>query len=226
MSTFRHPVGPQPASTYWRRRILVLLGLIALVVAIALIVIRPGAGAPATEPDPASSESETSDPSASSDPAASADPAASPELSASSDQPAEEAVEGAECDPDALEVAAITDTNNYAEGALPLLSFSITNTSGTACTFNVGTTQQTFEITSGEELYWSSKDCETAPVDAPVLLEPNVAQTSSPITWDRTRSSKTTCDTERPAVPAGGATYYLGVTIGELETSRRSFLLY
>jgi len=59
-----------------------------------------------------------------------------------------------------------------------------------------------------------------------VLLEPNVAQTSSPITWDRTRSSTTTCDTERPAVTAGGATYSLQVTVGPVESGMRSFLLF
>ena len=30
MSTFKHPVGPQPSSVYWRRRLIVLIGLVVL----------------------------------------------------------------------------------------------------------------------------------------------------------------------------------------------------
>jgi hypothetical protein len=63
-------------------------------------------------------------------------------------------------------------------------------------------------------------------VDAPQLLDPNVPLASTPIAWDRTRSSTTTCDTARPPVPAGGATYSLSVRVGEIEAATRvSFLL-
>ncbi|MCY7412233.1 MAG: hypothetical protein LH471_04245 [Salinibacterium sp.] len=57
MSTFRNPVGPQPSSVYWRRRLVLLLGLIAVIIAIVLIVVRPGGGtgtpAPTRSPTPA-----------------------------------------------------------------------------------------------------------------------------------------------------------------------------
>jgi hypothetical protein len=122
-------------------------------------------------------------------------------------------------------VAAITDTNNYAPEQQPQFSFSIVNTGTMSCIFNVGTTQQSFVVTSGEEQYWSSKDCETGPVDSELPLEPNVAVTSTPIPWDRTRSSTTTCDTQRTAVPAGGATYNLTVTVGAAAASTTSFIV-
>jgi hypothetical protein len=41
---------------------------------------------------------------------------------------------------------------------------------------NAGTTQQEFIVSSGADVYWSSRDCETEPVDAEVLLEPNVVK--------------------------------------------------
>lgn len=205
MSTFRNPVGPQSSKVYWRRRLLVLLGAVAVIIVVVLIVAPRGSG----EPTGGASSNETaSEPS----------PSATPE---------DEAVEGADCNPESVTVVAVTDKNSYAAGELPQLSFTITNTSGTACTYNVGSTQQTFEITSGEELYWSSKDCETAPVDAPLLLEPNVAQNSQPIPWDRTRSSATTCEAQRPAVTAGGATYNLSVSVGAAKSEvPSSFLLH
>ena len=209
MSTFRNPVGPQSSKVYWRRRLLVLLVLVVVIVVIALVVGRLASGDPGAETADGSSET-----------------AADDETATEDAPPPAELIEGADCLPENIRVEAITDKVSYAAGELPQLSFSITNTSGTSCMINAGTTQQTYEVTSGEELYWSSKDCEIDPVDAEVLLEPNLTQTPSPIQWDRTRSSPTTCEGERPTVPAGGATYSLDVTVGAIEaTAPKSFLL-
>ena len=203
MSTFRNPVGPQPSRVYWRRRLVVLIGIIAAIILIAFIVSpKADSGTPASAPSSA--------------PAADSTPAP-----AASDEPA---VDG-ECDPTDVAVTAITDSNNYAPDQEPRLAFSIANVSTVPCTFNVGTTQQVFQVSSGAEQYWSSKDCETDPVDAPLLLEPNVAVTSTPIPWDRTRSAADTCDGDRPAVPATGATYSLSVSVGEVESEPVSFIL-
>ena len=206
MSTIRKPVGPQPSGVYWRRRLLLLLGLIAVIVVVVLIFSRPGSGAtPAGSPSPAASGTTDAEP-----------PAA----------PSPDAVEGAPCDPAVVSVIAKTDTNSYTAEQPPQLSFAITNTGGTSCSFNVGTTQQSFVVTSGEEQYWSSKDCETGPIDSELLLKPNTPVTSAAIPWDRTRSSTGTCDTERPVVPAGGATYALQVTVGTAAQSAPiSFIL-
>lgn len=203
MSTFRNPVGPQPTRVYWRRRLVVLLGIIAAIVLIALIVSpKPDSTTPASAPSSA--------------PAADLEP--EPEAT---DQPEAAGV----CDPEEVTVTAIADSNSYAPDETPRLAFSIANVSDVPCTFNVGTTQQVFTVSSGAEQYWSSKDCETDPVDAPLLLEPNVAVTSTPIPWDRTRSAPDTCEGERPAVPSDGATYTLAVAVGEVESEPVSFLL-
>ncbi len=206
MSTFRTPVGPQPSRVYWRRRLVVALGLVAVIVIIVLIIVRPGSGTPTAAPTATAST---------------ASPSAEPEPS-----PTASAVEGGPCDPTVVRVDALTDTNSYAPDQTPQLSFTITNTGTVSCTFNVGTTQQAFTITSGADVYWSSKDCETGAVDAPVLLEPGTPVPSTPIAWNRTRSAPDTCDGERESVPAGGATYSLGVTVGAVESaSKVSFLL-
>ena len=216
MSTFRNPVGPQSSRVYWRRRLLVLIGLLAVIFAIVLVIVQPGTGS--------ANDTNTSSADAADDVA---DGTAEESTAEVEPVPEPDAIEGADCDPANVKVEALTDKGSYAPGELPQLSFSITNTSGTACMFNVGTTQQTFLVSSGADLYWSSKDCETDPVDSPLLLEPNLAVTSAPIPWDRTRSAPETCAGERPAAPGGGATFNLTVSVGPVESvAPKSFLLY
>jgi hypothetical protein len=50
--------------------------------------------------------------------------------------------------------------------------------------------------------------------------------TTPSIPWDRTRSSTTTCQTSRPGVTAGGASYHLGVKLGSITSKATAqFLL-
>ncbi len=49
MSTIRTPVGPQPPRTYWRRRLVVLLGVLVVILIIILLIVRPG-GSPKAVP--------------------------------------------------------------------------------------------------------------------------------------------------------------------------------
>jgi hypothetical protein len=196
MSTFRNPVGPQSPQVYWRRRLLVGLGLLAVVVVVLLIVFRP-AGAANDEKEPTADDAATS-----------------------TTEPADEAAqeEGAACNPENVEVTAVTDKTEYASGQQPMISMSIVNNGSVACLMNVGTDQQLFTITSGAETYWESTDCQTAPAEQQVALEPGVAQATTPIPWDRTRSDPDTCENDRPSVPAGGASYHLTVSLGEIKS--------
>jgi hypothetical protein len=203
MSTLRNPVGRQPPSVYWRRRLLVLLGVAAVITVIVLIIVRPG-GTPSGDPSKSPTPSSTPTPTFTS--AAGGDP----------------------CNPDQVAIAAITDSNSYASGVQPALSMSITNIGAAPCTFDVGTAAQEYIITSGSDHIWTSKDCQTGAVSSPVVLEPGVEQTTTPLPWDRTRSSTSTCNTTRPAAVAGpdGPTYWLQVKLGELESTLTSFRLY
>lgn len=198
MSTIRNPVGPQPSSVYWRRRLVVGLGALAVIVIILLLLFQP--------------RGETSPPVTS---------GTSPSPSASETIPDPTAA----CADGTVTVEATTDKNSYAAGEQPQLSFSLTNIGAVACTFNAGSTQQEFVITSGSEKYWSSKDCQSDAVDADVVLEPNAPQSTNPITWDRTRSATDTCTGDRPQVPAGGATYHLNINVGVLKSNDVPFIL-
>ncbi|MGO4301244.1 hypothetical protein [Leifsonia sp. RAF41] len=202
MSTFKNPVGPQPSSVYWRRRLIVLIGVIAVVVVIVLIVVRPGASN--GEPAPKSGAASTNTPA----PAATSIPTSS----ASAD--------GQPCKPADVKVEAVTDKDTYAAGELPQLSVALTNTGSAACTIDAGTAQQVFTITSGSEVYWKSTDCQSDKVDAEVLLQPGKTISSqAPITWDRTRSDPSTCQADRPQVPAAGASYHLETSVSGIKSS-------
>lgn len=207
MSTFKNPTGPQPPSVYWRRRAVVALGLIAVIVIIVLIVVRPGSGA--SEPGAAATSSA---------PAAdgSADDAATPEPSA--DPTA--ATDGTACEPADIALAAILDKESYAATELPQMAMSITNTGDADCVINLGSNQQRLVVSSGEEQYWSSKDCQVNGTDQDVTLTAGQTLETPAIAWDRTRSSPDTCDSEsRSAVPADGATYRLSVFVGDISSA-------
>ena len=214
MSTFTNPTGPQPPSVYWRRRALVLLGLVVAIVVVVLIVVRPGASGdepgaaatstPAADPAPAASETATA-------PAADATP--DPGSTAT-------AVDGARCAASAVELVPVVDKQVFAPTELPQISMSVTNTGSSDCVINLGSGQQKLVVTSGEEQWWSSADCQVDPTDQDVTLTAGQTLSTPAIAWDRTRSTTDTCDADsRQAVPAGGATYRLTVSVGDITST-------
>ena len=213
MSTIKHPVGPQSSKVYWRRRLVVGLGLLAVLVIIFLIIVRPG--------------SSSGDPTSTNPPAAT-DVASDASTGAAGGTGAASGTAGGACAPGVVQIDAITDAVDYAADVEPLLTLSITNTGTVPCTLNAGTAAQVFTISSGDDIYWTSTDCQTDAADAEITLEPGVAvSSSSPVAWDRTRSSTDTCaDETRDAAPAGGASYYLSVSVDGIESkSSTQFLL-
>lgn len=223
MSSNRTTQGRLPASVYRRRRAMVLLGLVAVIVAIVLVIVRPGVsqGEEVAQTTPASAPP-TDTPTTSATPAATPEPEPEPEPSAAAP------VDGAACVDEQITVEAVTDATVYAADEQPNLSVTITNTGTNSCVIDVGTAAQVFTVKSGNEVYWSSTDCQVDPVPAEVTLEPEqVVSSSEPLVWDRTRSSADSCDGERSAVPGGGASYHLAVAVDGFESeSTKQFLLY
>lgn len=209
MSTIKHPVGPQSNKVYWRRRLVVLLGLLAVIVVIVLIVVGPGRSAEAEKP--ASGAAGTTEPAA---------PGSTPETTP--------AGAGAACSAPNVSVEAVTDASDYSGEQQPALSLAVTNTGTSACSLNVGTAAQVFTVKSGDDVYWTSTDCQTDASDIPLELQPGqTVKSSTPIMWERTRSSPDTCDSdERESAPAGGASYHLVVSIdGISSASSKQFIL-
>jgi hypothetical protein len=209
MSSIRNPVGPQPPQVYWRRRLLLLLGVVAVVVVIILIIVRPGAGSPSA------AESKSPGPSQSA-------PAPDPSFTGGATGGA-----AAACDPSVITLTPITDATSYAANAQPQLSMSITNSGAKACTLDVGTKAQVYAITSGVDPIWTSTDCQTNPTSDVRTLEPGKTLTTTPFAWDRTRSSKDTCNSaNKTAAVGGGASYHLQVKVGTISSkSTKQFIL-
>lgn len=231
-------------AVYRRRRLVVLLLALLVVAAVVwLFVAQPWRSVAATgEPAPASSASDSATPGALPDPtetettppdaeSTGADGANSdvPAAGAENQQPSPELTPTAEaCVPGAISVEALTDKQSYASGENPQLSIRLTNTGGTDCTLDVGTSAQSFTISSGSDVWWRSTDCQTEPSSMIVLLKAGQQVTSAaPLTWDRTRSDVGTCQGDRPKAPGGGATYHLSVSIGGVaSTTTAAFQLY
>lgn len=185
--------GRQPASVYRRRRVVVGLAALAVIVVIVLLFWpRGGSGDEKTNSggtSPKPSASQTSD----------ADPAA--------------------CDPAAITVTPKTDKDSYAAGENPMISMEIVNTGAAACVLQVGTDVQLYEIVSGSDPIWNSRDCQTESTPATIVVEPNVPQSTTPFPWGRVRSAPDNCGDDRPQVAAGGATYRLSVSLGDVKSA-------
>lgn len=204
MSTIRNPVGPLPPEVYWRRRIVLGVGVLAVILIIVLIIVRPGNGDPAEQPTPDPQTSESAEP---------------------GDEPGAGG-EAAACTVSQVSVTPVTDAEVYPAGQQPLLSLTLLNTGTAPCTVQAGSDVQSYVITSGSDSIWSSTDCQEPGVAAEVTLEPGEPLPSTPFAWSRTRSSAGDCAAERDPVVAGGATYRLSVSVGEFEgDGDRPFIL-
>lgn len=130
----------------------------------------------------------------------------------------------AACDPESVVISANTDHDTYAEGELPKLSMTITNTSDVACTIEVGTDKQKYIITSGADPIWDSSVCQTSTEPFVQEFAAGEAITTNTFEWGRARSDN--CDNGTPAI-GGGASYNLSVKLGDVVSAEsRQFMLY
>jgi cytoskeletal protein RodZ len=239
------PTRRHSRAVYRRRRLVLLLGLVLIAALVWLFIAQPWRSWAATgDAEPASSTSQSPSPTASAttpppdadadvadDPAADeTDAEADAEEDAGADEPSPSATPAVEpCTRSELEVVAGTDKDSYATGENPQLTITLTNRSTVACTLNVGTSAQTFEVSSGSDVWWRSTDCQAKPSDMTVTIAAGQSVSSAkPLTWDRTRSSVDSCKSEtRPQAPGGGATYHLDVSIGGVHSeTTKAFMLY
>lgn len=206
-----------------RRTVAVALVLFVIVAVVALVVTRPWeALAPERDGSASPAPSELLTPSASPSPSPTATQPYTPVGGES-----EAASDGGTCAADQIILTPQTDATTYASGVPVQMSFQIQNTSDTPCSLNVGTTQQTYEIRTGNQVVFRSADCPIDLKDQVVELQPDTPQQTIPITWDRTFSSPETCTAPRSQVVAGGASYHLSVTVAGLaSTETRQFMLY
>jgi len=207
MAGWKEPIGSKGKGVYVRRRIFVLLGLLAVIAAVLLIVFKPGSSGGA---------------------------AATPEVTVPDDLVAADQADSKaadaevpECGDGQLKVTPATDRASYAAGETPQLSLEVENVGKEKCSADLGTAGMRFEITSGADEVWRSADCQKQPDHRAVILLPGKPLTSETIPWDRTRSSPESCDISRDPVVAGGASYHLQVSAAGVDgTGSVQFLLY
>lgn len=209
---------------YRRRRLVVLLLVVLVVAAVAwLLIAQPWRTAAAERPNPLVTASSTATalptPEASTPEPTTAPTAIPTPVATATPQPIATPVATA-CTPRNVTVDAVTDQSTYPSGQNPQLSIRLTNHGTIDCTLNVGTTQQSFTITSGSDTWWRSTDCQTEPSDMIVLISAGQTVSSAlPVEWDRTRSSVSTCGGDRQLAAGGGASYHLEVSIGGIASS-------
>ncbi|WP_223585875.1 hypothetical protein [Microbacterium sp. OVT16B] len=211
----------QSAAVYRRRRLVLLLGAILLLAVIGvaawLLIARPWAGA-AEKPAPTASSSATAT-------ATPTDAAETP----SGEPTASETPGVVACEAKDIVVEAVTDAESYQPGVLPQLSIRLTNNGAADCTMDVGSTTQVFTVSSGDDVWWRSTDCQENPSSMIATLAAGATvESKTPVAWDRTRSSVETCGSEnRPRAPGGGASYHVDVQIGGFPAAgSKQILLY
>jgi hypothetical protein len=158
-------VGPLPPAVYWRRRVLVLAGL--LVVVLAIVYACRGATASSAEGrHPAAAPTTTPPPDPSSE-QPSIDPSPSPSLPVPSTPPASDSASprpSGECADTELTVTVAIESTSASVtrlqyGGTFALHLVVTNSSKRTCTRDVGSVPEELIIQRSGTKIWSSDDC-------------------------------------------------------------------
>jgi hypothetical protein len=215
MSGVLHPVGPEPASTYWLRRSLVIVVLILVVVVIVALASRgsdpqsvpavPASASPASDTPPpgdvspvpsSAATSRTAEPTPRSTPSSKATPTPKTlrpktRRTTAAPRPTTSSTPRPKssselCDPAALRLG--LDGKQQLHAKTPVvLTLSLTNSSATGCSVSVNAENFQLTIFSGKDEIWSTSDCSTAVKS----VERTVASKSATewrMTWNGRRS--------------------------------------
>lgn len=117
--------------------------------------------------------------------------------------------------------------NSFASNTNPDIWYEITNNGLVDCKFNVGSRVTFFTITSGEQTYWSSRDCDRTNVtDRFVTLASNIPLEAAASPWEKSYSSENGCNPSgNDLVPTAGATYKIKVEVNGVISEEKRFIL-
>jgi hypothetical protein len=235
MSTVLRPVGPEPAQTYWVRRLAVIGVAIAVLAAIGALIANgttSGSAVQASPPPPTLVATETPTPSA--QPTASATPTASASVTAARATVATPTTAApitaaptmtstpppAPCVPSTLR-ATLTGNQQLKRKTRTTFRVSLINGSGRACVASVSRDNFELKIYSGSDRIWSTKDCATAVKPLTRKLDPEQA-----VEWSHSwngRRSRTGCQS-RPEIPRPG-TYWATAQLAGAEPVQLRMIL-
>ena len=231
-----HPVGPLPASVYWRRRALAFAAVVAVL--LVLWAVLPGGGddrprdsaAAAGSPSPTEpAAAPTSvDPSGLTASAASGDPGRAGDGPATTAAPAPTTpsptpgpVPPKACTDSALRLTVAPARPAYVVGQAPVLRLQVRNVGTLSCIRDLGAALQEVLLYRGSQRLWSSNDCYPEGERDVEVLRPGVVYTFS-VTWSGL-SSQPRCAGTRTRVGAGS--YTLIGRLGTLISPRTPIVL-
>ena len=166
-----HPVGPERPEVYWRRRIIVLLGLVVVLTVIGKVIF----GGPDSTPQAATSP--TSTPTAVTTPKLTHTVKAVPTTN-----PTRRSVAGTCRDAD-LKVTVSSAKHVTPVGQGLTLTLAVKNTSDKTCTRDLGSGANEVTITSGPALVWSTDHCNPSTASDVQTLRPGKTWSVNVI-WD------------------------------------------
>jgi hypothetical protein len=194
------------ANVYKRRRLVALVAV--LVVALLIFAGSQIFGSPNESAEPAPTETATAAP--------------TPE-------------EITNCQPGVVEVEAFIGRGqnhealiNLPQGEPVFMWYEITNTGLVDCIFDVGTYATFFTITSGEQVFYSSRDCDrSGDSKLSKILKPNIVEKSEPGEWLKVfSSSEYQCSENNRPAPKGGAQYEIKVEVSGVVSEKKLFYLF
>lgn len=211
------PNGPLPPEIYWRRRLLAIGALIvalALVIWLALMLLRSGGDDKDPKAAAATSTSAKAAASTTADPSGSKVPASGTVNSTASGVPAP-------CPDQSLAVKVTVGQPTYKAGDQPVITIVLTNISTAACSRDMGSGLQQVWVQSldGQRKLWSNTDCDQGgPADVRTLN--GGQQAAFTLTWSGT-TSQPGCAGDRVPVPAGG--YAVVAQFGSVRSAPETF---
>ena len=170
---------------------LVVIGLVLVVAVIVLLVFVVNANGDSGDSSDAGDQAQTQD-------------AAGTEAG-----PDEDALANpVQCRTEALDVAIDLEAPTFSAGDPVQVPVIVTNTGDVPCLTDTGHESMTVEVSSGQDLIWSSAQCAPGSAERDLLLDIGASQTHT-VTWDGTRGA-TSCDSESTAT---SGTYRLDVAL-------------
>ena len=182
-SPLLHPVGPEPARTYWLRRAVLLGVVLVIVLSIAYACSGDGSGHPSRR-------------------------AGGPAPAATSSSP-EPAPVVHRCGPRRLQVEAATDAETYPVGSSPRLTAVVRNVSEDPCRLATQPSARSWTVSSGADQVWATADCSRKGAVALNRLKPG-KQVTYAVSWDGHRSEP---GCAAPGEQAQPGTYRLDVIV-------------
>ena len=200
-----NPVGPQPPSVYWRRRLAVFASVAVLLVLLFLTVrIAASDGSDNTGAGGGPTTPARTTPAASTSSAHTSHARHHPRRSSSATQ--SPSVAPKPCDAKDLKVAAVSAKHTYHVGDEPVLELQVTNTGAKPCVQDLADRQVELRVYNGDARVWGSHDCQIEPGTNKRTLAVDKAIRVA-ITWSGL-TSRPNCAGTRQRVGAGTYTLY------------------